>query len=153
MKSSLIIHPEELSKKWIDRIAAAGVSTLGIHPRGGEIAPQTLAALLREAETPEYRSLIDYARGLGLEIEYEIHSLGFLLPRELFSEHPEYFRVDADGKRNNDYNLCVSCKEAMDILYRHAGNFAKNYEENAYHNLSPDMLEYINTLWETLKIN
>ncbi len=44
-------------------------------------------------------------------------------------------------------------EEAMDILYRYAGDFAENYEKNAYHNLSPEMLEYLNTLWETLKIN
>lgn len=43
--------------------------------------------------------------------------------------------------------------EAMDILYKYAGNFAKNYEANAYRNLKPETLDYINTLWETLKIN
>lgn len=60
-------------------------------------------------------------------------------PNRLVYENPGY--IDGMGK------------EAMDILYRYAGNFAENYEANAYHNLSPDMLEYINTLWETLKIN
>ncbi len=44
-------------------------------------------------------------------------------------------------------------EEAMDILYRYADDFAKRYEANAYHNLTPEMLDYINTLWETLKIN
>lgn len=43
--------------------------------------------------------------------------------------------------------------EAMDILYKYAGNFAENYEANAYRNLKPETLDYINTLWETLKIN
>lgn len=43
--------------------------------------------------------------------------------------------------------------EAIDILYKYAGNFAENYEVNAYRNLNPETLDYINTLWETLKIN
>ena len=44
-------------------------------------------------------------------------------------------------------------EEVMDILYRHSGNFAENYEKNAYRSLSPEMLDYINSKWETLKIN
>ena len=44
-------------------------------------------------------------------------------------------------------------EEAMEILYQHVDDFASQYEENAYHNLKPETLEYINTLWETLKIN
>ncbi len=44
-------------------------------------------------------------------------------------------------------------EEAMDILYRYSGDFATHYDANAYHNLKPEMLDYINTLWETLKIN
>ena len=46
MKKGLIIHPEELTRKWIDKALAAGVQVLGIHPRGGEIAPKKLAELL-----------------------------------------------------------------------------------------------------------
>jgi len=44
-------------------------------------------------------------------------------------------------------------EEAMDVLYRYAGDFAAQYTANAYHNLSPETLDYINTLWETVKIN
>ena len=34
MKSSMIIHPDEVSKKWIHRLADAGVDVLGFHPVG-----------------------------------------------------------------------------------------------------------------------
>jgi len=44
-------------------------------------------------------------------------------------------------------------EEAMEILYKHVSDFAANYEANAYHNLNSETLDYINTLWETLKIN
>lgn len=43
--------------------------------------------------------------------------------------------------------------EAMDVLYQRSGDFAKQYEASAYRNLAPETLDYINTLWETLKIN
>ena len=80
MKKALLIHPEELSKKWIHRMKSLGVNTLAIHPWGGKQAPQTLAALLEQLRDPAYRQLLDQAAESGLEIEYEVHAAGYLLP-------------------------------------------------------------------------
>ncbi|MBR6728539.1 MAG: spermidine/putrescine ABC transporter substrate-binding protein, partial [Clostridia bacterium] len=44
-------------------------------------------------------------------------------------------------------------EEAMAILYPGIEDFASRYNENAYRNLSPELLDYMNTLWETVKIN
>lgn len=44
-------------------------------------------------------------------------------------------------------------KEAMEILYPDLWDFAQQYNTLAYRNLSNEMLDYVNTLWETLKIN
>ncbi len=58
MKSSMIIHPEELSRRWIDKLAAAGVSTLGIHPVGGAgVAQHSLRALIEQMKSDSYRAL------------------------------------------------------------------------------------------------
>ncbi len=38
-------------------------------------------------------------------------------------------------------------------LYPERGDFATAYNQLAYRNLSNDMLDYVNTLWENLKIN
>ena len=43
--------------------------------------------------------------------------------------------------------------EAMAVLYPDIGDFAERYNTLAYRNLSPEMLDYINTLWESVKIN
>ena len=43
--------------------------------------------------------------------------------------------------------------EAYDILYRFTDNFNEYYNKYAYRNLPEDTLDYINTLWEELKIN
>ena len=48
MKCELLVHPDEISTDLIDRFAAAGVSTLGIHPVGGKSAADSLASLLYE---------------------------------------------------------------------------------------------------------
>ena len=44
-------------------------------------------------------------------------------------------------------------EEAMDILYQDQEHFAENYNAYAYRSLSPEMLDYINSLWEELKIS
>lgn len=125
MSSSILIHPEELTKKWIDRAKAKGYATLALHPRGGKQAPFTLAEMLELLKTPEFRALLDYAAEVGLKTEYEFHAVGYLLPRDLFGEHPEYFRMDEDGQRKPDLNLCFSNADAVAIVKRRAAELAK----------------------------
>jgi len=116
MKNEILIHPEELTKKWIDRMADAGISVLGLHPVGGDGALSSLNALLERQKDAEYRTLIDYAVKRGLEIEYECHAAAYLLPRSLFETHPEYFRMNEQGQRTADYNFCPSNEDAMEIV-------------------------------------
>lgn len=135
MKKSLLIHPDELSRKWIDRMAGLGVTTLALHPTGGRNADQSLADLLVRLEDPDYRALIDYAIDeAGLQIEYSLHAASYLLPRELFDTHPDWFRMDGAGERVREVNFCASNPEAMAYfcdravelaqrLYRSAPNF------------------------------
>lgn len=124
MKSNMVIHPDELSKRWIDRLARAGVEVLGIHPHGGKEAADSLKSLVELMKTRRFRELIDYAIDCGLEIEYELHAAGYLLPRNLFDTYPEYFRMNDDGKRTNDSNFCVSNGKALDIFARNAAELA-----------------------------
>lgn len=136
MKTSMIIHPEELSRTWIDKLAAAGIDKLGIHPVGGAgTAAKSLAALVEQMQTEDYRSLIDYARACGLAVEYEMHAAEYLMPTELFSEHPEYFRMNAAGERTPFCNFCVSEPHALALFAERAAALADalyGSEENYY---------------------
>lgn len=124
MRSEILIHPEELSKKWIDRMADAGITVLGIHPWGGKEAARTLLELTETLQKPDYRALLDYAAARGLEIEYEVHAAGYLMPRDLFDAHPDYFRMNEEGERVSDWNFCVSNTEAMELVARRAARLA-----------------------------
>lgn len=126
MRNSMLIHPEELSKKWIDRLADEGIGAIGIHPRGGKHAVNSLKELLEQMKRAEYRELIDYAKSRGLEVEYELHAAGYLLPRELFEGNPELFRMNENGERTADYNLCVSNGEALDLCAQRAAELASS---------------------------
>ena len=51
MKSGILIHPDELTNAWIDRMANAGIDVLGIHPVGGKNAAESLENLLQKLES------------------------------------------------------------------------------------------------------
>ena len=120
MNCELLVHPDEITKDLIDRLAAAGVNTLGIHPVGGKDAADSLRSLLDDLSGDKLPAMLDYAAERGLSVEYEFHSASYLLPRELFSSHPEYFREDENGTRTPKYNFCVSSVEALDIYAENA---------------------------------
>ena len=95
--ASLLIHPDELSLTWIDRMVSHGLPTLALHPVGGREAKKSLEAPLEQLEQPSFRALIDYAVQRGLRIEYEMHAMQFLLPRSEFSHRLELLRLQSPG--------------------------------------------------------
>lgn len=44
-------------------------------------------------------------------------------------------------------------EEAMKILYPDLGNFSELYNQYAYRSMDAEMLDYLNSLWETVKIS
>ncbi|MBE5732332.1 MAG: DUF4838 domain-containing protein [Clostridiales bacterium] len=126
MRTQFIVHPDEISIERIDSLKSAGITCLGIHPVGGKNAYKTLEDLVSLLKTDEFRALLDYAENNGIEIEYELHAMGYLMPKNLFSSNPEYFREDKDGSRNADYNFCISNKKAMDLVCENAVTLAQN---------------------------
>ncbi len=141
MIKRLLIHPEELSKKWIDRMADHGIDVLGLHPVGGGESHKHIQRMLGLLKADEYRSYLDYAVSRGLKIEYEMHAASFLVPREMYKIHPEYFRMDETGARTPHLNFCFSNPEAMEIALSNAETLAQNLyasEPNYYFWLDDD---------------
>ena len=129
----LLIHPGELTYRWIDRMADAGVDVLGIHSEGGTESVASLDRLLMLLETKEYRELIDYAIDVrGLRIEYEFHAAGWLLPRDMFDTFPEYFRMDANGARVREIDFCRTNTAAVDFVAERAASLAKRLYRSSH---------------------
>ena len=119
-KRGIIIHPEELTDQMIGLLAKTDVNVLGLHPRGGRAADKTLEELLGLMKTDDFQIKLAQVRALGIAVEYEMHALAWLLPRDLFESHPDWFRVDQEGNRVNDFNMCVSNLEALEYLSKRA---------------------------------
>lgn len=54
---------------------------------------------------------------------------------------------------NNDGYKEEMGEDVIAILYPEMDNFANEYNKQAYRNLDKEMLDYLNTLWENIKIN
>lgn len=132
MGKSLLIHPEELSRRWIDRMAALGVDMLVLHPVGGVRAAQSLCDLLDKLAHPDFRALIDYAIDqAGLQIGYAMHAASYLIPRTYFDVHPDWFRMDGAGKRVCETNFCASNPDALTFFAARAVELADRLYRSA----------------------
>ncbi len=62
-----------------------------------------------------------------------------------------YASPNAVVYENEDY-IAEMGQEAMDVLYAGEGNFAERYNACAFRNLDTETLDYMNSLWESIKI-
>lgn len=85
----------------------------------------TISVCGHDYKSPEYAEFRQKCIDEGFDFEYEEHAMSWLMPRELFSTHPEYFRLDENGKRNPDGNGCPSNEEGLKVLMSNVREFAE----------------------------
>lgn len=125
-KRGVVVYPSDLTSvgcaKWVKMAHDAGINLIGLH---SDTRLETLPKLKAFLESDKGKTFLSECKKYDIDVEYEQHILMELLPRELFSEHPEYFRVDTTGNRNGDYNMCFTSREAMAIVKKNAVEMAK----------------------------
>ena len=124
-KRGVVVYPSDLTsvgcKKWVKMAHEAGLNVIGLH---SDTRLETLPKLKAFLESTDGKIFLAECEKYNIDVEYEQHILMELLPRDLFEKHPEYFRVDKEGKRNGDYNMCFSSAEAMGIVKKNAVEMA-----------------------------
>jgi len=109
----VVLTPQDLTlSDWPERAKRAGLTTIALHP--------TPAAVTEFVQSAVGESFLAKCDTLGLEIEYELHAIGELLPRSLFDHKPHLFRMNDAGERVPDSNLCVHAQEALDVAAANA---------------------------------
>lgn len=121
----ILVHPEDLTMDWLERMSAAGLNSLGLHPVGGNESHNSMLRAIDWHMLPETRAMFAEAARRGISVEYEAHSMGWLLPRHLFAQRPEWFRMNEKGERTPDFNFCVSNPEALAYVAERAALLAK----------------------------
>ncbi len=72
-------------------------------------------------------------------LEFGGHILPTFVPRTLFEQHPEYFRMNQEGVRTADHNFCPS-SGALTVLKDNAARFFQELPEITYFHLWADDL-------------
>lgn len=116
----IVLAPKDLDwPLWPQRAAQAELTTIALHDG---LSPAAVAAYIRSDAGQRF---LAQCRDLGLEVEYELHAMQELLPRDLFDKNPELFRMDDKGARIREYNLCVHAPRALEIACENAVRMAR----------------------------
>ncbi|MBQ2738210.1 MAG: DUF4838 domain-containing protein [Clostridia bacterium] len=135
-KRGVVLLMTDFCEEWLDIYKESGLNFLGLHTIVKEC---TNDDYVKWAESDEVRALIKKFEDAGITVEHELHVAYSLLPRNFIETSPNMFR-EVDGVRTNDYNLCVSSKEAIDIVEFQAFMLAKALGQTSpyYHFWSDD---------------
>lgn len=116
----VVLVPEDLTlTDWPERAHRARLTTIALHHQN---SPN---AVIRCVESEAGQRFLNRCRQLGIEVEYELHAIKELLPRDLFAKTPELFRLNDKGQRTPDANCCVHSEQALEIVAQNAVAIAK----------------------------
>jgi hypothetical protein len=117
-KRGILIWAFDLNPYWIRLASRAGLTTLGLHPIPGikEEDPRSLESFLKTIETDSFRQNARALKDQGIDLEIEVHAMHWLMPRENYDFHPEWFRMNEEGMRCNDLNFCPSSEDALQYV-------------------------------------
>jgi hypothetical protein len=122
----VVVYPSDIistgSLKLVEFMRESEINVLGIHTN---TLSENLSDLRSFIESNEGQLLFKECEKATISIEFESHALHELLPRELFDSHPEYFRLDNDGVRKKDYNMCFSSEGAYKEIEKNIGKITK----------------------------
>ena len=108
LRRGVVLVPSDLTwKDWPQRASKAGLTTIALH--------STPSVIEQFIDSPDGPAFLETCAKLGLQIEYELHAVGELLPRDMFPREPDCFRMNEKGIRTADANLCVHSERALQI--------------------------------------
>ncbi len=116
----VVLLPEDLTlRDWPERAKQAGLTTLALHHG------RSVFEVIKFVHSEAGQDFLARAQKLGLEIEYELHAMSDLLPRWLFEEDRNLFRMNEGGERVADWNLCIHAPRALEIAAENAVAMAR----------------------------
>lgn len=116
-RHGVVVYPDDITslglEEWEKRIDLSKIDVIGLHAATSNDPIDTLEAFIKSSQGQDFLAMCSQK---GVDVEYELHSLEALLPRDLYDEHPEYFRMDENGDRIKAYNMCFSNGEAVEAM-------------------------------------
>jgi hypothetical protein len=116
----VVLVPEDLTlEDWPGLAQRAGLTTIALHHQS------SLKAVANLIQSDQGQQFLETCRQLRLEVEYELHAMKELLPRDLFAKDSSLFRMNENGERTPEANLCVHSSRALEIVGERAAALAK----------------------------
>ena len=117
-RRGMVFTPGDLyGPAWVPLMERAGLNLAALHGAVEE--------LLEFVESKAGRRFLAEVDAAGMQHEFELHAMSWLLPRERFGDHPDWFRMDGHGERRPDANLCPSHPEALACVSARAVELAE----------------------------
>jgi hypothetical protein len=116
----VVLVPDDLSwTEWPDCARRAGLTTIGLHHGS---SPEHVVKYIQSAAGQRF---VTECHNRGLAIEYELHAMRELLPRDLFAASPDLFPMNDQGQRTPDANLCVHAPRGLELAAGNAVRLAR----------------------------
>jgi hypothetical protein len=116
--AGVVLTVDELSTLDWPRLARdAGLTTIGTH-----VTPSQVTAFIRSDKGQKF---LEDCTQYNLQVEHELHAMSDLLPRSLFKNNPQMFRMNEAGVRTPDSNCCANSTEALDLIAENAVKYAE----------------------------
>ena len=131
MEKTIILLHKNFNKEIIDSIIKNGnMKTIGLHFNPYESNYKDFFSFIEQN-----RTIINEIQNNSINVEYYLHVVSYLVPRELIDTHKEFFRMNESGLRVNDFNICASSKEALKMIEKNSFTLAQflKQKSNIYH--------------------
>lgn len=119
MDKNIVFLTDDFDEKLVLETAAMGARKIYLHANPFKTTVKEFIAFKIKNQ-----KLIDKLEKGGVAVEYQLHAVSYLLPRELFKSNPDLFLLDESGNKSMAFNCCPSSGEALRIIEKNAGNLA-----------------------------
>lgn len=116
-RGAVLVVKDMETLDWPALARQCGLTTLATHIKPGEIEAFV--------KTEAGQRFLNSCQRQGIQVEHELHALGDLLPRHLFEKDKSIFRMNDQGARTPDANLCVHSTSALDIAAENAIHYTR----------------------------
>lgn len=120
-RGAVLVVKDMQTLDWPALAKEAGRTTLATHIRPSEI--------VEFVQTEAGERFLDGCHRHELQVEHELHALGDLLPRNLFEQDKTMFRMNEQGERVRDHNLCIHSTAALEVVAENAVRYARLMEQ------------------------
>ena len=117
MRGVVLFSDDLKTLDWARMAHENGINTIGTH-----INPSQVAEFIQSEAGQKFMA---DCKKYGIYVEHQLHAMSELLPRNLFAVDSTMFRMDKNGRRVNDWNLCVHSQRALDTVAANALKYAR----------------------------